>query len=102
MLLRGLVPWVIGVLARRGADFASAEDAVQDALVEAVRSWPDDAPRDPRGWLVTVAWRKFLDAVRADGSRRRREQRTEAEPQPGPVEVADDSSSCISCARTRH
>ena len=91
MLLRGLVPWVIGVLARRGADFASAEDAVQDALVEAVRSWPDDPPRDPRGWLVTVAWRKFLDAVRADGSRRRREQRTEAEPQPGPVEVADDT-----------
>ena len=91
MLLRGLVPWVIGVLVRRGADFASAEDAVQDALVEAVRSWPDDPPRDPRGWLVTVAWRKFLDAVRADGSRRRREQRTEAEPQPGPVEVADDT-----------
>ena len=90
-LLRGLVPWVIGVLVRRGADFASAEDAVQDALVEAVRSWPDDPPRDPRGWLVTVAWRKFLDAVRADGSRRRREQRTEAEPQPGPVEVADDT-----------
>lgn len=35
-LLRDLVPAVIGVLVRRGADFASAEDAVQDALVEAV------------------------------------------------------------------
>jgi DNA-directed RNA polymerase specialized sigma24 family protein len=30
--LRDLVPAVIGVLVRRGADFASAEDAVQDAL----------------------------------------------------------------------
>ena len=59
-LLRDLVPAVIGVLVRRGADFASAEDAVQDALVEAVRGWPDDPPRDPKGWLVTVAWRKFL------------------------------------------
>jgi RNA polymerase sigma factor (sigma-70 family) len=90
-LLRDLVPAVIGVLVRRGADFASAEDAVQDALVEAVRGWPDDPPRDPKGWLVTVAWRKFLDAARADTSRRRREQRIEAEPGPGPAETADDT-----------
>ncbi|MEI5098087.1 RNA polymerase subunit sigma-24 [Streptomyces sp. PmtG] len=34
-LLRDLVPEVIGVLVRRGADFAAAEDAVRDALVEA-------------------------------------------------------------------
>lgn len=90
-LLRDLVPGVIGVLVRRGADFASAEDAVQDALVEAVRVWPDDPPRDPKGWLITVAWRKFLDVVRADLSRRQRERRTESEPQPGPVEAADDT-----------
>ena len=37
-LLRDLVPAVIGVLVRRGADFAAAEDAGQDALVEAVRT----------------------------------------------------------------
>jgi len=90
-LLRDLVPGVIGVLVRRGADFASAEDAVQDALIEAVRLWPDDPPRDPKGWLVTVAWRKFLDVVRADVSRRQRERRIDSEPQPGPVEAADDT-----------
>ena len=60
-----------------GADFAAAEDAVQDALVEAVRGRPDDPPRDPKGWLVTVAWRKFLDAARADTSRRHREGRVD-------------------------
>ncbi|MGH3295120.1 MAG: RNA polymerase subunit sigma-24, partial [Trebonia sp.] len=38
-LLRSLTPAVIGVLVRRGADFATAEDAVQDALIEAVRVW---------------------------------------------------------------
>ena len=65
---------MIGILVRRGADFAAAEDAVQDALLEALRVWPDDPPRDPKGWLVTVAWRKFLDANRADTSRRRREE----------------------------
>jgi RNA polymerase sigma factor (sigma-70 family) len=87
-LLRELVPAVIGVLVRRGADFAAAEDAVQEALVEAVRAWPVDAPRDPKTWLITVAWRKFLDGVRADTSRRRREELAEAEPRPEPSDGA--------------
>ncbi|RII08131.1 putative ECF RNA polymerase sigma factor SigI [Streptomyces sp. YIM 130001] len=97
-LLRELVPAVIGVLVRRGADFAAAEDAVQEALVQAVREWPDDslpsgapALRDPKGWLITVAWRKYLDAVRADASRRRREELVDAEPVPEPGEAADDT-----------
>jgi len=85
-LLRSLTPSVLGILVRRGADFAAAEDAVQDALVEAVRVWPADPPRDPKGWLVTVAWRRFLDATRADAARRRREDLVSvdsAEPAPG-------------------
>ncbi|MGY1804913.1 RNA polymerase sigma factor [Blastococcus sp. SYSU D00922] len=90
-LLRALIPAVIGILGRRGADFAAAEDAVQEALLEAVRVWPDDPPRDPQGWLVTVAWRKFLDAVRSDTSRRRREVRVEDEPAPGPGSEVDDT-----------
>ncbi|SOC50193.1 RNA polymerase, sigma subunit, ECF family [Blastococcus aggregatus] len=89
--LRAVVPSVIGILGRRGADFAAAEDAVQEALVEALRSWPDDPPRDPQGWLVTVAWRKFLDATRAETSRRRREERVEEEPAPGPAPEVDDT-----------
>ncbi|MFH8681023.1 RNA polymerase sigma factor [Streptomyces lydicus] len=90
-LLRRLTPSVLAVLVRRGADFAAAEDAVQDALVEAVRVWPADPPRDPKGWLITVAWRKFLDATRADAARRRREDLVEEEPQPGPVPAVDDT-----------
>ncbi|WP_277370014.1 RNA polymerase sigma factor [Rhodococcus rhodochrous] len=90
-LLRTLVPTVIGILVRRGADFASAEDAVQDALVEALRVWPEDPPRDPKGWLVAVAWRRFLDTVRADTSRRRREILVDAEPRPGPGTPVDDT-----------
>ncbi|MFJ1760877.1 RNA polymerase sigma factor [Amycolatopsis sp. NPDC088138] len=90
-LLRTLTPEVLGALVRRGADFASAEDAVQDALVEALRVWPDAPPRDPKGWLVTTAWRKFLDAARADTSRLRREVRVESEPAPGPGEPVDDT-----------
>jgi len=90
-LLRTLTPSVIGILVRRGADFATAEDAVQEALVESVRVWPDDPPRDPKGWLIAVAWRKFLDAVRADSFRRHREERVGGEPMPGPGEVVDDT-----------
>ena len=91
VLLRSLIPGVLGVLVRRGADFAAAEDAVQDALLEAVRTWPADQPRDPKGWLVTVAWRRFLDATRSDTSRRRREVVVDEEPAAGPVPSADDT-----------
>lgn len=88
-LLRELVPAVIGILRRRGVDFAAAEDAVQDALVEAIRTWPTNPPRDPRGWLVTVAWRRHLDAVRSEGARQEREAQVEAEPAPAPDTVPD-------------
>jgi RNA polymerase sigma factor (sigma-70 family) len=82
---------VIGVLLRRGADFASAEDAVQEALVRALEAWPDDPPRDPKAWLVTVAWRKFLDAARSEASRRARELAAEVEPPAGAVPALDDT-----------
>jgi RNA polymerase sigma factor (sigma-70 family) len=91
LLLRSLTPQVLAILVRRGADFAAAEDAVQDALVEGVRAWPDDPPRDPKGWLVTVAWRKFLDATRADAARRRREDLADEEPVPGFAPAVDDT-----------
>ncbi|MET9627445.1 DUF6596 domain-containing protein [Lentzea sp. NPDC006480] len=88
-LIRSLTPAVLGILVRRGADFAAAEDAVQDALVEAIRVWPEDPPRDPKGWLVTAAWRKFIDATRAETARKRREEHTE--PEQGPVPDTDDT-----------
>ena len=89
--LRNLTPRVITVLVRRGASFAAAEDAVQEALVEAVRAWPREPPRDPMGWLVAVAWRRFLDATRADAARRRREETVAAEPAPGAPSGVDDT-----------
>ncbi|MDT7672969.1 MAG: hypothetical protein QOD82_871, partial [Pseudonocardiales bacterium] len=91
LLLRELTPSVIGVLVRRGVDFATAEDAVQEALIQAALTWPDRRPADPKGWLVTVAWRKFHDARRSEVARRDREQRVEAEPPPGPAETTDDA-----------
>ena len=89
--LRELIPEVIGVLVRRGADFASAEDAVQEALIEALRTWPADPPRDPRGWLVTVSWRRYLDLYRSERARSGREVAVDLEPPPGPVPAVDDT-----------
>ncbi|MFZ0044168.1 MAG: sigma factor, partial [Solirubrobacteraceae bacterium] len=55
--LRVFVPQVLAGLVRRGEDFDAAEDALQEALLEALRVWPEHAPRDPRAWLATVATR---------------------------------------------
>ncbi|WP_205323725.1 RNA polymerase sigma factor [Glycomyces sp. YM15] len=90
-LLRDLTPQVLGVLVRRGADFAAAEDAVQDALAEAVRHWNGEAPDEPKAWLVTVAWRKFLDARRSASARVMREVAAHREPPPGHAEQSDDT-----------
>ncbi|MDQ2649413.1 MAG: RNA polymerase subunit sigma-24, partial [Actinomycetota bacterium] len=68
-----------------------AEDAVQEALIEAFRVWPEDPPRDAKGWLVTTAWRRFLDATRSEASRRGREERLERAPAPGPAAEHDDT-----------
>ncbi|MEN3283460.1 MAG: hypothetical protein V7607_4600, partial [Solirubrobacteraceae bacterium] len=51
--LRALVPRVLAGLVRRGEDFDAAEDALQEALLEALRVWPGHPPRDPPAWLAT-------------------------------------------------
>ena len=89
--LRELVPQVLSVLVRRGADFATAEDAVQEALIRALSAWGDELPADPTGWLITVAWRAFLDMTRSDAARRDREVRFDTEPPAGAVPSADDT-----------
>jgi RNA polymerase sigma factor (sigma-70 family) len=89
--LRVLGPQVLGALVRRGNDFAAAEDAVQEALLEAHQYWADAPPDDPKGWLLTVATRKLIDAHRSDAARRRREDVAFREREAGPTEQADDT-----------
>ena len=89
--LRDLIPGVLTALVHRGADFATAEDAVQEALVKAVEIWPNTPPDDPKGWLITTAWHRFLDLVRSETARHTREDRLWAEPPPGPSPSTDDT-----------
>lgn len=95
--LRALVPKVLAGLIRRGEDFAAAEDALQEALLEALRVWSDHPPRDARAWLTTVATRRLVDARRSEAARRRREEAEYAEPEPGIAEQGDDTLFLLFC-----
>jgi RNA polymerase sigma factor (sigma-70 family) len=89
-LLRELAPQVVGVVARRFRDFASAEDAVQEAMLAAFRQWPKGGvPENPRGWLIRVALRRMTDLARSEMARREREtsMTPEAEPMIEPSEM---------------
>jgi RNA polymerase sigma-70 factor, ECF subfamily len=57
---------LVAFLAARTRDVAAAEDALSDAFAAALTDWPrNGCPQNPEAWLMTVARRKFLDAVRS-------------------------------------
>ena len=61
---------MVAVLARRlGAERLDlAEEAVQEALLRALATWPfRGIPDNPRGWLFQVARNCALDLIRRDG-----------------------------------
>ncbi|MHA6617080.1 RNA polymerase sigma factor [Pseudonocardia sp. DLS-67] len=73
-LLRELAPQALGSVVRRYGDFARAEDALQEALLAALEVWTrDGVPEHPAGWLRTVALRRYVDQLRTDAARSRRE-----------------------------
>ncbi len=56
---------IVGALARSTGDLSLAEDVAQEALAEALVTWPrDGVPPNPGAWLMTVAKRRAIDAFR--------------------------------------
>ena len=55
---------VLATLIRLVGDFDLAEDALQEAFAVALERWPDEAPANPRAWLVNVGRNKAIDRVR--------------------------------------
>src|SRR5215470_11352756 len=46
-------------------DLASAEDALSEALVSALETWPQTGlPQNPDAWLLTAARRSLIDVIR--------------------------------------
>ena len=89
--LRSLTPSVLGILVRRGADFAAAEDAVQDALV---RCGPCLAGRPAAGPEGLARHRGLAPVPRRDPGGRRpppAEDLVDEEPAPGPAPAVDDT-----------
>jgi predicted RNA polymerase sigma factor len=56
---------LVAYLAARTRDVAAAEDALSEAFAAALSDWPrTGCPDNPEGWLLTVARRKHIDALR--------------------------------------
>jgi RNA polymerase sigma-70 factor (ECF subfamily) len=60
----------VAALARWSGDLSVAEDAVQEAFAQALRTWPrDGVPDNAGGWIVTVARNRALDRLRRESVR---------------------------------
>jgi RNA polymerase sigma-70 factor, ECF subfamily len=67
---------LVAFLAARTHDVAAAEDALSEAFASALADWPvNGCPENPEGWLLTVARRKSIDAMR----RRHRDEQAGAD-----------------------
>src|SRR5579859_1905172 len=81
---------LVAYLAARTRDVSGAEDALSDALAAALDDWPrNGCPANPEAWLMTVARRKFLDAVR---STHRESTSDEMDEIAAVVKTADDTA----------
>jgi RNA polymerase sigma-70 factor (ECF subfamily) len=69
-VFRGEYGRAVAVLVRRFGDIDVAEEAVQDAFVEAVKRWPElGIPPSPAGWIITTARNRAIDRLRREASR---------------------------------
>src|SRR6202167_5745805 len=65
---------VLATLARTVGDLAVAEDALSEATITALDTWPKTGiPDNPRAWLAVVARRKALDLLRRESARSAKE-----------------------------
>ena len=87
---------MVSSLARRlgSARLDLAEEAVQDALVRALHTWPyGGVPAEPRAWLFQVAKHRALDLLRREASLRGKIELLEGEPSPAlGLDVAEDDA----------
>src|SRR6185369_4120476 len=79
----------VAALARWSGDLTVAEDAVQEAFADALRTWPrDGVPANPGAWIVTTARNRAIDRLRREAKRPALERLAVTDP----VEDDDDVS----------
>ena len=65
----------VAVLARITGDLDVAEEAVQEAFVSALRTWPErGVPPSPAGWIITTARNRAIDWLRRESTRDERHE----------------------------
>ena len=58
---------MVAALIRATGSFDLAEDAVQDAFVQALRTWPErGVPNNPAAWIILTARNKAIDRLRRE------------------------------------
>lgn len=90
---------LLASLARRFGDLGLTEDSLQDAFVQALRTWPETGvPAAPAAWLMTTARRRALDAVRREGvlAQKLAQLRIEEERAPLTSSSADPAEAALS------
>ncbi len=81
---------VLATLVRLTGDLPLAEDAVQDAALRALETWPrDGVPDEPRAWLTLTARRRAIDVLRREAARSGKE----AEAMIGPDDLTPPAES---------
>jgi len=84
----------VATLVRRFGDIDVAEEAVQEAFVEAIRRWPSGGiPPSPAGWIITTAKNRAIDRLRRES--RRDDKQSEAmrlrdRDEPEEIEIVED------------
>ena len=70
---------ILATLIAATGDFALAEDALQDAMLAALRQWPaEGVPRNPPAWLTQIARRRAIDRLRRDATLLRKQETLQA------------------------
>src|SRR5262249_55896180 len=65
---------IIASLIRISGSFDRAEEAMQEAFLSALASWPQKGiPENPGAWITTAAHRKLIDALRREQTRREKQ-----------------------------
>ncbi|MGU3501680.1 RNA polymerase sigma factor [Mycobacterium sp. C31M] len=80
----------VAAIARWSGDLDIAEDAVQEAVADALRAWPRDGiPDKPGAWLTRAARNRALDRLRRETGRGPRERAAVYEDGLAQMEVAE-------------
>ncbi len=97
-IIRREWPRVVATLVGDFGDLSEAEDAIQEAVVEALRTWPrSGVPDRPGAWITTVARRRAIDRRRRSNTGRQKAEldlrlRHRLDGSQDPSDVVDDES----------